>query len=83
MANKKAKKDPAYVSKVRRAAALASAEARRARSATGGQRPKTVPVKAETFAKVKKAAAQHRRTITDLATEAIEHGLPIALLPHA
>ena len=71
--------DPAHVSAVRRAAALASAKARRERSVNGGRRPKTIPVRANTFDKVQAAARRHGRTMTDLATEAIEHGLPIVI----
>lgn len=68
--------DPAHVSEVRRAAALASAQARRERSANGGRRPKAVHVRAATFDKVQEIATRTNRTLTDITTEAIEHGLP-------
>lgn len=68
--------DPAHVSAVRRAAALASAKARAERSIYKGVKPKAVHVHPDTFAKVEEAAAKLSKTITETATEAIEHGLP-------
>lgn len=67
--------DPAHVSAVRRAAALASAKARAERSINKGRRPKSVHIRAETFDKVEETAAHVGRTITEIATEAVEHGL--------
>lgn len=71
--------DPARVSEVRRAAALASAEARRKRSRYGGEKPKAVHVHPDTFAKLEAAAMRLRKTITETATEAVEYGLPCIL----
>lgn len=68
--------DPAHISAVRRAAALASAKARAERSINKGRRPKAVHIRAETFDDVEAAAAKLSKTITETATEAIEHGLP-------
>lgn len=68
--------DPAHISAVRRAAALASAKARAERSIYKGIKPKAVHVHPETFAKVEATAARLSKTITEVATEAIEHGLP-------
>lgn len=68
--------DPVHVSEMRRAAAAASAKARRERSINGGRRPKTLPVRAATFDKVQEVATRINRTLTDITTEAIEHGLP-------
>ena len=69
--------DPAHVSAVRRAAALASAKARAERSINKGVRPKAVHIRADTFAKVETAATKLSKTITEVATEAVEHGLPL------
>lgn len=68
--------DPAHVSAVRRAAALASAKARAERSINKGQRPKAVHIRAETYDDVANAAAQLGATITETATKAIDYGLP-------
>lgn len=75
MKTKKAS-DPAHVSEVRRAAAAASAKVRREKSVNGGRRPKTLPVRPATFDKVQEVATRINRTLTDITTEAIEHGLP-------
>lgn len=68
--------NPAHISAIRRAAALASAKARAERSINKGTKPRAVHVRAETFDKVEDAAAKLSKTITETATEAIEHGLP-------
>ena len=66
---------PAHISEVRRAAALASAKARASRSPNKGRRPKSVSIRAETFDALAAYAAETGRTLTDAATEVIEHGL--------
>lgn len=68
--------DPAHISEVRRAAALASAKARAERSINKGRRPKAVHIRAETFDNVEAAATKLGKTITETATKAIDYGLP-------
>ena len=67
--------DPAYISEVRRAASAKAVAARRARSINQGRKPKSINVRAATCDKLEAYAASHNKTLTDAATEAIEHGL--------
>ena len=70
--------DPAHISAVRRAAALASAKVRAARAAHNKCHPKTkaVHIRAELFARVAEEAQKRARTISDITSEAVESGLP-------
>ena len=67
--------DPAHVSEVRRAAAIASANARRERSINKGVRPKSVHVRADMYDALATLAAERCENLTTTATRAIEHGI--------
>ena len=67
--------DPAHVSEVRRAAALASAAARRERSINKGVRPKSVHIRADTYDALTILAAERGENLTTTATRAVEHGI--------
>lgn len=66
--------DPAHISEVRRAAALASAKVR-AEKAKTRRRPKTIGIPAETFDRLEEYAHDTNQTIKQSATEAIDRGL--------
>lgn len=64
-----------HISEVRRKAALASAAARAAKSKNRGRRPKSVNIRADVADTLIAYAADAGMTLTDAATEAVEHGL--------
>lgn len=67
--------NPAHISEVRRAAAMASAKARAARSPNKGRRPKAVHIRADVYDDLSGYAAAQNATLTDTATEIIKDGL--------
>jgi len=67
--------NPAHISEVRRAAAMASAKARAARSPNKGRRPKAVHIRADVYDDLSGYAAEQNATLTDTATEIIKDGL--------
>ena len=71
------KTNQAHISEVRRAAALASAKARAARSVNNGRRPKAVHVRADVYDDLNDYAQEQNATLTQTATEIIQDGLAI------
>ena len=71
----KSAENPAHISEVRRAAAMASAKARAARSPNKGLRPKAVHIRADVYDRLCDYANAQNATLTDTATEIIKDGL--------
>ena len=67
--------DPAYLSEIRRAAGIAGAKARAAKSLNKGRRPRAINIRAETCDRLEAYAQKTNKTLTTAATELIDDGL--------
>lgn len=67
--------DPAKLSEIRRAAGIAGAKARAAKSPNKGRKPYVINVRPETGDRLKVYAQKANKTLTTAATELIDDGL--------
>ena len=67
--------DPAHISAVRRAAALAGAKVRAERSLNKGRRPRAVNIRPDVFDRLDDYAKGSTKPLTQAATEIIDDGL--------